>query len=299
MKQESPSLEGDDSHRDVSYADTYSEYTPSQDEARQGRSKSDMSAIGAFMGTIEILSSDQSSDDRLRASLKQSRGRKHKQSTTKIRKCNSRGRPTGNQARSPTMSRESNHFLNYSYKEDARSLGGRSSGPETSFQKLRWPVDEAHVIEGLNLKTNGHNSVPHINESHNQSELHKGDEEICVDEGDESNEDHLEGNAAETKSDGEELPVLPKVPVKRKLVNEAKGGERRTQRGRPKSASPQMKKQRTPQIDASVITKLEFGARPQNCVSIAALFLSHYNIGNTMHVVHIAWDLCASSPTSH
>ena len=79
----------------------------------------------------------------------------------------------------------------------------------------------------------------------------------------------MEGNPGEAESDGEEMPVLPKVPVKRKSLNEAKACERRTQRGRPKSASPQMEKQKTPTIDASVITQLEFGRRPQNCVSIS------------------------------
>ena len=74
------------------------------------------------------------------------------------------------------------------------------------------------------------------------------------------------------ESDGEEMPVLPKVPVKRKLLNEAKGCERRTQRGRPKSASPLMKKQKTPQIDASIIIQLEFDRCPHNSVSIVMMF---------------------------
>ena len=75
-------------------------------------------------------------------------------------------------------------------------------------------------------------------------------------------------NQPGTESDGEELPVLPKVPVKRRLQNEARAGERRTQRGKTNRTSPSTKKHRTPQLDASVITQLEFGRRPPNSVSL-------------------------------
>ena len=67
-------------------------------------------------------------------------------------------------------------------------------------------------------------------------------EEISLQEGDESNEEDLEANPTATETDGDEIPVLPKVPVKRKILNDAKGSERKTQRGSTKSASPQMKK---------------------------------------------------------
>ena len=89
-----------------------------------------------------------------------------------------------------------------------------------------------------------------------------------MEEGDESSDEDAERRPNGTKTDVEELPVLPKVPIKRKLMSEPKGYERRTQIGRTKSSSPQVKKQRTPQIDASVITKLEFDRRPTNSVSI-------------------------------
>ena len=112
------------------------------------------------------------------------------------------------------------------------------------------------------------NNVPCNNETHKKFARKQDDEQINVHEGDESNEKDFEANHIGTETDGEEIPVLPKVPVKNKILNEAKGCERRTQRGSTKSASPQLKKQNTPQIDASVITQLKFGRRPQNCVSI-------------------------------
>jgi hypothetical protein len=58
-------------------------------------------------------------------------------------------------------------------------------------------------------------------------------------EGDESDEEDLKGSPVGTKTDREELLVLPKVPVKRKLLNEAKGCDKRVQKGRAKSGSPQ------------------------------------------------------------
>lgn len=99
-------------------------------------------------------------------------------------------------------------------------------------------------------------------------ERKKGNEVLSLDEGDLSDEEDGERNPNGTETDVEELPVLPKVLVKRKLMGESRGSEKKTQRGRPKSSSPQMKKQRTPQIDASVITKLEFGRRPLDSASI-------------------------------
>jgi hypothetical protein len=94
-------------------------------------------------------------------------------------------------------------------------------------------------------------------------------EETRLVEDDEMTDEDVQRRPNGTDTDGEELPVLPKVPVKRKLMSEPKGSERRTQRGRSKSTSPQLKKQRCPQIDASVITQLEFGRRPINSVSIS------------------------------
>ena len=112
-----------------------------------------------------------------------------------------------------------------------------------------------------------------INEAHCNTEYRPktGRKKACVDtsveEGDESNGEDTGRNPNATYSDTEEMHVLPKIPVKQKGMNQPRVTEIRSQRGRTKSTSPQNKKQRTPQIDASVITQLEFSRRPPNCVS--------------------------------
>jgi hypothetical protein len=225
------------------------------------------------METIEILSSDQSSDDCLLTSMKYLKTKKVKQNSPGIRNSGSRGRPTSGGIHSPAVSRESSHLMNYSYEVDTINLGGRSHPNETTYSKLQWPADEVDDHEGGSGTKSENNSAPFHLETQSKSGRKPGELSISEHEGDESNDEDLEGNPSQIETDGEELPVLPKVPVKRKLLNEAKGGTSKTQRGRPKSASPQLKKQNTPQIDASVITQLEFGRRPQNCVSIAELWL--------------------------
>ena len=130
-----------------------------------------------------------------------------------------------------------------------------------------WPGHERDEVEGRTHQKAGTIRAPSYKETVPQSRRNQSEGSISLVEGDESNEEDAVGEPVEPESDGEDMPVLPKVPVKRKLVNEAKGGERRTQRGRPRNPTPQMKKQKTPQIDASVITQLEFSRRPANCVS--------------------------------
>lgn len=132
-------------------------------------------------------------------------------------------------------------------------------------------METAHV--GVIDKKSTSNNVHANNESRRKNGRKAVDEDIRSRERDEPSEDETEGNELGVESDGEELPVLPKVPVKRKLTSEPRVAERNTQRGRAKSQNLQTKKTRTPQIDASVITQLEFGARPQNCVSISPLSL--------------------------
>lgn len=265
----SASVEGNDTPDDVRSLDIGSETTLSRDETLRGRGKVDMAAIGKIMQTIEILSSDQSSDDCLLTSMKHPKKKTVKQNSTSIRNSDSRGRTAGAEIRSPSVSRESSHLMNYSYESDTNSLGGGSPAIETTFQKLSWPADEGDDHEAA-PGMNRHNiSDPTHNEKQKKAGRKKGDEENSQHEGDESNEEDLKGSPLESETDGEDIPVLPRVPVKRKLMNEGKGSDRKTQRGQAKSASPQIKKQRTPQLDASVITQLEFGRRPENCVSIA------------------------------
>lgn len=263
----STSLEGTDTPDDVRCADNGTGYTLSQDETPRGRGKVDMAAIGKIMQTIEILSSDQSSDDCLLTSMKYVKNKLVKQKRSTI---TPRGRPLGTDIQSPSMYRENSHLMNYSSEEDTNSLGGSSPGHETTFPKLVWPADEGDEQDGGVGMKSANNSAPCKRETRKKSGGQQGESESSEHEGDESNEEDVEGSPGGTENDGEELHVLPKVPVKCKLLNEGKGSDKRTHRGRAKNASPQMKKQKTPQIDASVITQLEFGRRPPNCVSIEA-----------------------------
>ena len=267
-KHPSECWDGTDTADDMRFVGIGSEYILSRDEPVRGRGKADTSAIGQRRQTIELLSSDQSSDDCLLTSLKYNKYKTPKQRSTSIRASSPRGRPTRAPLRSPSMSRESSHVMNYSYEEDTYSNGGRSQPIEDTFPKLSWPVDEGDDHEGGTPTKSANNSAPGNRETHNQPGSVQCDEAVGMHEGDESNEEDIEGSPLGLETDGEEMPVLPKVPVKRKLSNEGKGSDNRTQRGRTKSASPQMKKQKTPLIDAAVITQLQFGRRPQNCVSI-------------------------------
>lgn len=161
--------------------------------------------------------------------------------------------------------------MNYSYEEDTAGFGGTSPPGQTTFPKLRWPMDfgDPHEDGGSGHKSDD-NDVLGNTLNQPKHERNKSNVDISQEEGDESNGEDSGRNAIQTDSDGEEPPVLPKVPVKRKVTNPPKVSERRTQRGSAKSTSPSTKRQRTPQIDASVIAQLEFGKRPQNCVSVPA-----------------------------
>jgi hypothetical protein len=113
----------------------------------------------------------------------------------------------------------------------------------------------------------GHNDEDAHNEGHKENLRNDDDEDVSLQDGGEDPSEDIGDNPDGTESEGEEMPVLPKIPVKCKILNERKGSDKKTQRGSAKSANPPTKKQRTPQIDASVITKLEFGKRPEYSVS--------------------------------
>ena len=161
--------------------------------------------------------------------------------------------------------------MNYSYEEDTYNLGGRSPGVETKFQKLSWPKDVDFSDDRRARSMTESNRQQTLSDPGKKFERPHIDENMRQREGDEFDEEEPEGSENGGETNGEDLPVFPKVPVKRKLVSEPRSAERSTQRGRPKSRNLQTKKQRTPPIDASVITQLEFGKRPPNCVSIVAL----------------------------
>lgn len=235
---------------------------------QRGRGKNGMSQKGKFMHSVELLSSDHSSDDCLRQNIKSSKKTLGKQSIKNGPNSSARGRSVSTGTQSLSRSPESSHVLAYSYEEDTQSHGARSPCVETTFPKSRRPEHIGHLHEDVRKGKDTRNNATHCNsESHqpNGKKVRNGD--ISSHECDESNEEEDGRNEFGTETDDEELPVHPKVPVKRKLMSEPKGCERRSQKGRTKSTSTQIKKPRTPQIDASVITQLEFGRRPQNSVS--------------------------------
>ena len=159
-------------------------------------------------------------------------------------------------------------MLDYSYEGDTNSVGANILEVETHLNQLRWPDHIEELLEARRAgKKTGNNVVHSSKESNRKNGSSQRDDELTCEDGKESNEDELGLNPEGAESDGEDLPVLPKVPGKRRLLNEATPQERRTQRGRAKSMSPQIKKSRTPQIDATVITQLQFGRRPPNLVS--------------------------------
>lgn len=221
---------------------------------------------------LEILSSDPSSDDGPRRGPRISTKLSAKQRATKVRNSSSRGSSPKLYIQSPPRSPESSHVMNYSYEGDTKSVGGKSIDLEPTFPKLSWPEDIEDLEDDEAAEKKSPNKVVQSRtESSNKLESKKVRDVFSASEGDESDEEDPGPKPSGTESDGEELPVLPKVPVKRKLLNEQKASEKRTPRSKSKSTSPQMKKFRTPQIDASVITQLEFSKRPLNSVSTATM----------------------------
>ena len=272
LQSKSASSDGLDHKEDNISTDLLFNNIVAKGEVKQRRTAKDNVPKGKVFHTVEILSSDHSSDDCLIPLIKSKKKKVGKQNITKVQKSTSRGISTAIGIQSPSTSPESSHVMNYSYEEDTLSLGSKNPPIESTFPKLKWPQDVGDVAEDAeNWKRGEHNEAEPYSESHRKHERKKANEETSLEEGDESSDEDGERHPNGTETDVEELPVLPKVPVKRKLMSEPKGGERRTQRGRTKSSSPQVKKQRTPQIDASVITKLEFDRRPANSVSIQTI----------------------------
>lgn len=234
----------------------------------RGNGRNHVSPKGRHVLAVELLSSDSASDSSLPPRAKYSARRRGTQQPANGRDTNSQGRSRRTERRSPSRSPFSSPSTNYSYEEDTPHLGGTSPHASSPFPKLRWPLDPGTSLEdvGKGSKNAMNNEHGHT-EYQNKHERKKIDMDVSLEEGDKPNGEDTALNPIGTDSEGEELPVLPKVPVKRKATNQPKVSEKRTQKGRTKTSSPQTKKQRTPHIDASVITKLEFGRRPENCVS--------------------------------
>ena len=230
---------------------------------------------GRMLNSVELLSSDHSSDDCPRPKpIKFQKKPTGNRRGRKVRKSSSRGSSPGIDITSPLRSRESSGHLDSSYEGDTKSVGANILDVESTFHKLQWPdhIEDVREAGGVGQKSDTDVGIRNTKTLRNHGSS-KRDVDNQLEEGDESNEDEIGHNQLGTDSDGEDLPVLPKVPVKRRLVNEAKAHERRTQRGKAKSTSPQIKKHKTPQIDASVITQLQFGRRPANSVSMHSLCL--------------------------
>ena len=192
---------------------------------------------------VEVLSPDSASSESLRPRAKQAARRRGGKPATKGRETTSQGRSRRMETRSPSRSPESSHVMTYSYEENTPSIGGTSPHGESTFLKLRWPVDSgASHEDGETVKKSD------INEAHCNTEYRPktGRKKTCVDtsveEGDESNGEDTGRNPNATYSDTEEMHVLPKIPVKQKGMNQPRVTEIRSQRGRTKSTSPQNKK---------------------------------------------------------
>ena len=268
MKPKSAGQQGLDDPKRATNVDTDIDEILSRELETRGGSRTHVGAKGRLLPAVELLSSDSGSDDRPRPPAKNSGRWPRTKPATKGRDSTSQGRSKRKERRSPSKSPESSHSTDYSYEEDTPSLGGTSPHGESTFMKMRWPSDLGGSGEdgGVGQRSDNNDAFGNT-EYQPKHERKKSDGDISLDEGDESNGEDTGHNPIQTDTDGEEVPVLPKVPVKRKVTNQPKVHERRTQRGSAKSASPQTKRQRTPQIDASVITQLQFGRRPQNCVS--------------------------------
>lgn len=239
---------------------------------KAGRSKHAQAAKPNFVHSIEVLSSDHSSDDNLQPLAKKSKEIRGKHSNTKTLTPSSRGRTSRVDTHIESTSPGSSHSLDYGYEEDTISRGTKNRDVSSPIPKLRLPEDlpedEEDFYEVGGTGEEGESTdAAEINESHRKNRRNVDDEDVSLQEGDDFASEDPGDNRGGSESEGEELPVLPKVLVKRKNLNERKGSEKKTPKGVTKSGSPPTKKQRTPQIDASVVTKLEFGKRPENSVS--------------------------------
>ena len=255
---------------DVREGKSTSQHAKAKPKERNNRSKDG----GRTSQPYELLSSDHSSDEGRHPSTKFSRKSQGKRRAAKVRNPRQGGRSPDRDTESPERSPSSSHLMDYSPEGDSKSIGRKSLDADTTFQKLKWPQDIEDLLEDADAGKESQDNVAHCN---NNSPYHLGKftcaDDIILPEGEQSPEEEAEGNPIPSEFDVEELPVLPKVPVKRKLVNETGASQRRTQTRKTKSTSPQVKKPKTPQIDASVITQLYFARRPIQAVSTTALQL--------------------------
>jgi hypothetical protein len=187
-------------------------------------------------------------------------------STVKSKSENSGARAGAQLFQSESWNPESPHPPDYTDDEEKTSIGVDHTTAVEALQKLKWPENHGNLYEedapGIGIPNSPIEQKvekPGILESTKQSE------DSSTEEYDGTEEEDCGSHGG--GSDEEELPVLPKVPVKQKLMSEACGSALKNQKGSRNGASVSTKKQRTPLIDAAVITQLEFGPRPMNSVS--------------------------------
>ena len=137
MKSNSASMGEKDGHNRARCVDTVHDNMTSGDDVHQGRGVNAISGKGKVVQTVELLSSDHSSDESLLPTLKFSQKVFGNQRARKVRNSISQGRPARIDMKSPSRSLESSHVMNYSYESDTKSVGGKSLEVETTFPKLK------------------------------------------------------------------------------------------------------------------------------------------------------------------
>jgi hypothetical protein len=140
-------LEGAQHKEDSRSVGTLFNNVVSSAEAEQDRPPQETAARGKSFHTVEILSSDHSSDDNFLAIVKSTKKKVFKPLSKKSQPSTSRVISAGTGKRSPSTSPESSHVMNYSYEEDTQSLGSKNPPVETPFPKLSWPEDVGVELE--------------------------------------------------------------------------------------------------------------------------------------------------------
>jgi hypothetical protein len=135
------SLEGVSHKEETRSVGTLQKKIVSTAEATQPHPPQDTASRGKIFHTVEILSSDHSSDDSFVAIVKSTKKKVFKPLSKKSEPSTSRVISAETGKRSTPTSPESSHVMNYSYEEDTQSLGSKNPPVETPFPKLSLPED--------------------------------------------------------------------------------------------------------------------------------------------------------------
>lgn len=199
MKAKSAALQVLDDLNHVKCVDTDIEDILSRDEENRGSNTTRMAAKGRLNQAVELLSSDSASDDCPRPRAKYSPRSLGTQPATKGRASTSQGKSRRMETRSPSRSPESSHLMDYSYEEDFPSIGRTSPCGDTTFPKLRWPLDigGSHEHGGARKKLDN-NDVHCHTKNQNRHERNHDDVDISMEEDDESNGEDIGHNPIPT-----------------------------------------------------------------------------------------------------